>query len=118
MKKIIFIIFMILSHVSFGQQNCDEKGITTDPNNPINPQGEPFLNNGDFNWLTPGLWDYYRSDWEQVLNPFDDSGNPNIDYIPARTMPVMHKKIVAGAGSPGPCLLLSDYIVVIYCKQM
>ena len=33
MKKIIFIIFiifMILSHVSFGQQNCDEKGITTD----------------------------------------------------------------------------------------
>jgi hypothetical protein len=81
MKKIIFIIFMILSHVSFGQQNCDEKGITTDPNNPINPQGEPFLNNGDFNWTTPGLWDYYRSDWEQVLNPFDDSGNPNIDYI-------------------------------------
>jgi hypothetical protein len=81
MKNIIFIIFMILSHVSFGQQNCDEKGITTDPNNPINPQGEPFLNNGDFNWLTPGLWDYYRSNWEQVLNPFDDSGNPNIDYI-------------------------------------
>ncbi len=72
---------MLLSHVSFGQ-TCDEQGITTDPNNPINPEGEPFLNDGDFNWLNEGLWPYRGpSDWEDVLNPFDDSGNPNIDYI-------------------------------------
>lgn len=39
---------------------------------------------------------------------------PKKKNLPAHTMPVVHKKIVAGAGSPGPCLLLSDYIVVIF----
>jgi hypothetical protein len=83
MKKIIFIILMLFSHISYSQQNCDEKGITTDPNNPINPVGEPFLNDGDFNWLNPSLqWPYYGDgQWEEVNNPFEDLDNPNIDYI-------------------------------------
>ena len=92
MKKLILYIFLISTQLSFAQINCLEKEIQTNPTNPSNPNntqnqptsGEPWLNDGDFNWLTTGLIDYYRtfsSDWELVLNPFDDSGNPNIDYI-------------------------------------
>ena len=29
---------------------CDEIGITTDPDAPINPAGEPYLNDNEFDW--------------------------------------------------------------------
>ena len=53
------------------------------------------------------------TDVERATFVIDNPGT-SLSTNPARTMLVIHNKIVAGAGSPGPCLLLSDYIVVIF----
>ena len=48
MKIYIGAIFMLLMLTTHAQQNCGVKGITTDPNNPINPEHPNRINT--FNW--------------------------------------------------------------------
>ena len=65
MKNVLLstLFFIGIIHFTTAQTDCLEKGITTNPAAPSNPEGsqnsfyfgKPWLNDGDFNWLNPSL---------------------------------------------------------------
>lgn len=106
MKKIIYVLTLIMyPYCSVLAQNdqCQEQGIRTNPDDPFETRTSPvdangtviFLNNGKFDWRTnPYSWTHTVNGitlTQNIISPYIQPGNPNtigyIDNIPADNKP-------------------------------
>lgn len=87
-RTVFFLVCLTIASLplTWGQENCPERGISTNPEAPVNNFiGEPWLNNGDFDWTTnlwPVLMTGGQEDGEMIFSPFfEDGSHPNIEAM-------------------------------------
>jgi hypothetical protein len=96
MKKILILMFLVIVLANTLQaqppewENCPSKEISTNPDNPIDylERGEPFLNDGDFDWRYHSAntrYDWYKTtdDFTKtpLLTPFSSSSAFNVGHL-------------------------------------
>ncbi len=96
MKKILYgsfwLVSMLISYSGHSQEElCPDKGITTDPRNPVNDE-EPEKINDFFDWET----DYWPGNFFGVgdvtlSSPFDPTVNANLNLYPLQVSPNLPK---------------------------
>ncbi|HHB79807.1 MAG TPA: hypothetical protein ENK85_11295 [Saprospiraceae bacterium] len=98
-KYILVFLILLVVATGFGQSLCNPNGISTNPDNPVNPHS-PDMTNNFFDWRIPDFVDYFdldylnnnplpstnpywsTEDYLDYISGFGTDGN-EIDYAPS-----------------------------------